>query len=233
MYKLIPTDDDSRLFSKLEGKAAERCGAMGCLCADFGKNGREFWATWFDNQAHLKTPDFKHTFDELINTLRNDGAEPPFASRLNLEAFCAAHPSITAFKIAALDYSFYFRMQPQQGNYDVYCFAYDNRYLLPELAGQHELPHYCYSVLPSSGELIRIQNGKSGYHLCNNQGLSLEKARFKANDENGLRQITRAQEEAMLAGSLFGWNTPAAKPWNYEQSGTPRQQRPKRNEPER
>jgi hypothetical protein len=46
--------------------------------------------------------------------------------------------------------------------------------------------------------------------------------------------VTRAQEEAMLCGSLFGWDTPAAKPWNYDMDGNPRQLSPrKKDEPER
>jgi hypothetical protein len=44
--------------------------------------------------------------------------------------------------------------------------------------------------------------------------------------------VTRAQEEAMLAGSLFGWHTKAADPRSYDENGQP--QRPKRrDEPER
>jgi hypothetical protein len=223
MYELLLAEkDELRFCFRLSGEAAERCGAIGYLRADFGRSGKEFYTTWFDNQAHLKSSDFKYKFDELINSLRDDGQKPPFASRDNHLAFCAAHPSMTCFKIATLDYSFYFRLNPQQGTYDIYCFAYDNRYLLPELAGQHSLPQYCFSVLPSSGELIRIQRDEQGYFLCNGKGLTPQQAQFKADDENGLRHITKAQEAAMLAGSLFGFNTPAAKPWNYDKTGNPR-----------
>ncbi|HCC34795.1 MAG TPA: hypothetical protein DEQ02_03855, partial [Ruminococcaceae bacterium] len=74
----------------------------------------------------------------------------------------------------------------------------------------------------------------SGYRLCNSAGKLPHQVRFKVDDENGMRHITRGQEEAMLAGSLFGWNTPAAKPWNYDQNGRPRPiNQPKKNEHER
>lgn len=234
-YELVPAQkDEIRFCFRLSGEGAERCGAIGYLRADFGRSGKEFYTTWFDNQAHLKSFDFKQKFDELINSLRDDGQEPPFASRSNHLAYCAAHPSMTGFKITMPEFSFYFRLNPKQGTYDIYCFAYDNRYLLPELAGQHALPNYCFSVLPSSGEMIRITRGEQGYHLCNSEGLSPDMIRIKVDDRNRLRNITRAQEEAMLAGSLFGWDTPAAKPWNYDANGNPRPtNQPKKNEPER
>jgi len=234
VYELLTAEkEEIHLCFRLGGEAAERHGAIGYLRADFGCSGKEFHTTWFDNQTHLKSSDFKYKFDELINSLRDDGQKPPFASRDNHLAFCAAHPSMTCFKVATLDYSFYFRLNPHQGTYDIYCFAYNNCWLLPELAGQHGLPNYCFSILPSSGEMIRIVRYESDYHPCNSAGLSPETVRFKVNDENQLRGVTRAQEEAMLAGSLLGWDTPAAKPWNYDKNGKPRLHQPKKNDPVR
>jgi len=224
-YDLLPSPDESLIFFRLDGEAAERYGAIGYLRGDFGRGGNEFWTTWFDNQRHLKTPAFKKEFDAVIHSLREDGQTPLFASRENLAAFCAANPgkeltlSGGGYIVRTPDYSYYFRFLSRPADYDVYCFAYDNRYLLPELAGQHGLPNYCFSVLQSSGEMIRIVRGEKGYHPCNSAGMSPETVRYKVDDENQLRHITRAQEEAMLGGSLFGWNTDMAKPWKYDMSG--------------
>jgi len=37
------------------------------------------------------------------------------------------------FKIVTGGYSYYFRCQPQVDDYHLYCMAFDNRFLLPEL----------------------------------------------------------------------------------------------------
>lgn len=38
---------------------------------------------------------------------------------------------------------------------------------------------------------------------------------------NGKLGVTKAQEEAMKAGSMFGWNVPGADPKNYDMDGKP------------
>jgi len=226
-YKLLPSQEDKLLFFHLEGEAAERYGSIGYLRADFGSNGRGFWTTWFDQQPHLKTPAFKDEFDEIINSLRDGGQKPPFASRDNLAAFCAATPGKelttrgSGYMIQTLDFSYYIRCLPRPGDYDIYAFAFDNRYLLPELAGKHDLPDVCYSVLPSTGELISISRYEKGYSRCDGSKPNPEENRFFADTSNKIFGITRAQEEAMLAGSMFGWDVPAAKPWKYDKDGKP------------
>mgnify|MGYP001014792943 CR=1 FL=1 len=227
-YTLLPAEEDSALFFRLEGEKAERHGAIGYLRADFGRTGLEFWPSWFNSQPHLKTYSFKNEFDDIINSLRDDGQIPPFSSRNNMAAFCAVNPGkeLTSrgygYRIRTQDYSYYFRCLPRLGDYDIYCFAYDNRYLLSELAGQHKIPNNCYTILPSSGEVVLIVHGEQGYHRS---GLTTNDSALNrqiVNTNNALMDVTRAQEEAMLSGSLFGWNTPAAQPWRYEPDGKPR-----------
>ena len=238
-YELLPSQEDNLLFFRLDGEAAERDGSVGYLRVDFGGNGRGFWTTWFDQHPHLKTPAFKNELDEIINSLRDDGQKPPFASRDNLAAFCAETPGKglttrgSGYMIRTPDFSYYIRCLPRPGDYDIYAFAFDNRYLLPELDGKHELPDTCYSVLPSTGELISISRYEKRYSRCEGSKPNPEENRLFADTSNKIFGITRAQEEAMLAGSMFGWDVPAAEPWKYNKDGNPRPLPPKKDRTER
>jgi hypothetical protein len=239
MYELKTPEENNLPFYRLDGEAAERYGAVGYLRCDFGKDGREFRATWFDSQPRLKTPAFKTEFDAVINSLRDDGPKPPFASRSNLERFCAENAGhhlpggAKGFKVQTLNYTYAFHCAPGRGDYDVRVYAYDNRWLLPELAGSHDMPQGCYSILPSTGEIILIRHGEIGYSPIAYQTGSRESNRLFVNEKNSEIGIGREQEEAMLAGSLFGWDTPAAKPWKYDKDGNPRPAPPRKDAPER
>lgn len=94
------------------------------------------------------------------------------------------------------------------------------------------LPSMCLSIEPSTGNLINIKLGQSGYYPSewNRQGereYNRKTADF-ANEELG---ITKAQEAAMLHGSMFGWHTRSADPKSYDENGNLKQI--KHDEPER
>jgi len=80
---------------------------------------------------------------------------------------------------------------------------------------RNELPETCFSVLPSSGQLIIIRCGEHGYYPSEWDTGSREENREIASSHNARRGITDIQEAAMLAGSMFGWNTPGANPQWY------------------
>lgn len=84
------------------------------------------------------------------------------------------------------------------------------------------LPAQCFSVLPSSGELILLTRGEQGYTTCYDfSSADSQQNREFADDRNVKNGVTKAQEAAMLAGSMFGWQTPAANPKNYDENGQP------------
>lgn len=80
---------------------------------------------------------------------------------------------------------------------------------------RNELPETCFSILPSSGQLIIIRCGERGYYPSEWDTGSREENREIASNHNVRRGITDIQEAAMLAGSMFGWNTPGANPQWY------------------
>lgn len=84
------------------------------------------------------------------------------------------------------------------------------------------LPEQCYSVLPGTGELVIIKKGESGYYRTDIDMGSKEENRAVADEYNAKLGISKAQEQAMSAGSMFGFQVPAADPQNYDDRGWPR-----------
>ena len=84
-----------------------------------------------------------------------------------------------------------------------------------KLPFRNDLPETCFSVLPSTGQLIIIKKSESGYYPSEWDTGSREENRDIASSHNARRGITGIQEAAMLAGSMFGRNTPGANPQWY------------------
>lgn len=85
---------------------------------------------------------------------------------------------------------------------------------------RQSLPESCFSTLGATGELIVITKGEKGYSPTDvyPQNTSPKEGAAALNAANG---VTKAQEAAMVAGSMFGWETPAANPKNYDALGQP------------
>ena len=90
-----------------------------------------------------------------------------------------------------------------------------------------DLPEKCFVYVESTNEIGIVTKGEEGYTPLRQkpEGISVRKGAALLNDTQG---VTKAQAEAMKAGSLFGWDTPAADPKNYDDAGKPH--RPKYTE---
>lgn len=86
------------------------------------------------------------------------------------------------------------------------------------------LPEKCFSIISTADSVSILTKGESGYRPA---GAIAEgkTARESADIANHTMGVTKAQEAAMLAGSMFGWATPAADPKNYDDQGQPIKQK--------
>lgn len=75
------------------------------------------------------------------------------------------------------------------------------------------LPAFAYAEHPATGETIVVKRGKSGYYPANRPG--------RPDELNARLGVTPAQAEAMLTGSIFGWDVPGADPAIYDEAGRP------------
>ena len=82
------------------------------------------------------------------------------------------------------------------------------------------LPEKCFVYVQTTDEIGIVTRGKSGYIPTGQRpdGVSMREGVDALNEALG---VTKAQAAAMNAGSLFGWNIPAADPANYDADGRP------------
>jgi len=79
------------------------------------------------------------------------------------------------------------------------------------------LPEFCYARHDITGEWVIIKRGEMGYFPTDWGKASQEAIDYK-NQQMG---ITKAQAEAMLLGSMVGWDVPRANPACYDENGLP------------
>ena len=279
----------------------QQTGCIGYLRADLGSSGKEFHSTWNDTCSFFKTDEFKKEFDDVINALRLDEKYGKMlGDRTILSKYChdnakqysGADNQYFGVRVDTDKHTYLLRLNPRQGEYNLYCYCYVKKYLETQLVQASKgirfiTPHYreifripdgdkikithldgersyktcryiddyhtevgdrlyhicefaelmerngskviplrsslperCYNVLPSDGRLIIITKGESGYTDVNDSNNSSEKNKELADGHNAEMGVTKAQAEAMITGSMFGWHTPAADPKNYNEQGT-------------
>ena len=79
------------------------------------------------------------------------------------------------------------------------------------------LPELCFSILKTTGQLICIKRGESGYYPSDWDTGDRERNVELADELNENLGVSPVQRQAMEIGSLAGWGVPGADPKAYEQ----------------
>ncbi len=80
------------------------------------------------------------------------------------------------------------------------------------------LPESCYIYLPTTQKIGIVKKGENGYYRTDIP-CTAENGNEIVEQANERLGISKAQAAAMESGSMFGWNTPAADPKNYDIDG--------------
>ena len=294
---MIETED--KYTFRQSAQISGQTGLIGYLRADMDTDGNGFFASWNDWRRDLKTDEFKAEFDDVINSLREEG--DILHNRKALAHYCYSTPQSKmqteqdyyGVRVDTEKYAYLLRLNPNKGEYNLYCYCYvkdwldghmkeaergirfidshykelfripdggkiiihyswnedqvrtcryiddyhvevgDNLYHICEFAERMEqnghtcepiresLPEQCYSLLPGSNDVIIIKRNEKGYYKTDIPAASKEDARALVDEYNGKLGVTKAQEEAMKTGSMFGWNVPGVDPKNYDMDGKP------------
>ena len=118
-----PADRKDMLYS---GSTAESL-CIGHLRGDFGRNGHEFWTSWWPHASHGHNREsFKSELDALINLLRGS----LLSSQEGMRAYIRQHPSLPleheacGYLAETADHRFYIRCSPVPGDYNFYIYCY-------------------------------------------------------------------------------------------------------------
>lgn len=82
------------------------------------------------------------------------------------------------------------------------------------------LPDKCFSITSTADEIVIITKGEMFRHPAgiHAEGVTAREGATAANEAMG---VTKAQEAAMLFGSIYGWDKPGADPKYYNEQGEP------------
>ncbi len=82
------------------------------------------------------------------------------------------------------------------------------------------LPEKCFSITSAADEIVVITKGEMGHRPAGARAEGVT-AREGATALNETMGVTRAQEAAMLFGSIYGWDKSGADPGYYDEQGEP------------
>ena len=125
---MIETED--KYTFRQSAQISGQTGLIGYLRADMDTDGNGFFASWNDWRRDLKTDEFKAEFDDVINSLREEG--DILHNRKALANYCYSTPQSKmqteqdyyGVRVDTEKYAYLLRLNPNKGEYNLYCYCY-------------------------------------------------------------------------------------------------------------
>ncbi len=172
-------DEEDKYAFRQSSQISAQTNAIGYLRADMGTDGKSFFSKWEDLCPRLKTDEFATEFDEVINSLREEG--DILHDRRALEKYCYSTPESKmtgeercyGVRVDSDKYSYLLRLNPKQGEYNLYCYCYEKKWLDHHIAEARKgirfiTPEYETLFTLDDGDKIRIRRSDGEYrdHTC-------------------------------------------------------------------
>ncbi len=158
---------------------SSQTGLIGYLRADMDTDGNGFFSSWNGWRDDLKTDEFKAEFDEVINSLREEG--DILHNRGALRKYCQSTPQSRmnteqeyyGVRVDTEKYAYLMRLNPNKGEYNLYCYCYRRDWLDDHIKQASRGirfidPHYHEKFRIADGEKIRITypDGEQMERVC-------------------------------------------------------------------
>ncbi len=177
--KRAMTEYEDKYTFKQSAQICNQTGFIGYLRADMDKDGNGFFSTWNGWRDDLKTQEFKVEFDEVINSLREEG--DILYNRAALSKYCYSAPQARmnteqeyyGVRVDTKDYTYLLRLNPNMGEYNLYCYCYRRDWLDSHIKQAQRgirfiTPHYKEKFRIPDGDKIRItfSDGEQVARIC-------------------------------------------------------------------
>ncbi|MBQ7645883.1 MAG: hypothetical protein IJS94_01315 [Clostridia bacterium] len=159
--RAMTKEEDKYTFAQ-SSQIAAQTGLIGYLRAVIDKENNRFFSTWNDWRKDLTTQEFKDEFDNVINSLREEG--DILYNRGALAKYCYSTPQSRmdtdmeyyGVRVDTEKYAYLLRLNPNNGEYNLYCYCYRRDWLDDHIKRAR---HGIMFITPKYEEKFRLPDG--------------------------------------------------------------------------
>ena len=129
------SEAERKLIFRFEDGESCKAHLIGNVRGDFGRNGDEFYSSWFPEDDNKNTPQFKRDLADVIDFFRENEECPALRNYRDMASVCRNHPEWKirhsydndnyAARVETENFVFYIRFIVRLNDYNFYVFGYE------------------------------------------------------------------------------------------------------------